>query len=159
MKMMELLLLENVPKLGKKGNTVRVKLGYGRNYLIPKKLATPVTKESLRFLEIEEKRLRQLELEKQEEFKKLAQEMELTACTIEAKANEDGNLFGSVSYAMIAEGFQEMGFEVQADDITLEDESLYPIKELGIFTIQVKLHSEVTAKSKVWVVNEQEGSE
>ena len=159
MKNIKLLLLENVPKLGKKGNIVSVRPGYGRNYLIPKSLAAVATKENLRLLEIQKKRHMQMEAEKKEQVRLVAKELELTGCTLEAKANEEGHLFGSVTYAMIAEGFQEIGFEIKAEDIELIDPKLYPIKELGIFAVQIRLHPEITAKSKVWVVNEQESGE
>ena len=159
MKSLELLLMQDIPKLGKKGIIVRVKSGYGRNYLIPKGIASPVTKENLRLLEIQKKRHIQMELAKKEEIKRLAKELEVTACTIEAKANEEGHLFGSVTYTIIAENFEKMGFEVKAEDIELKDTTLYPIKELGIFAIQIRLHPEIIAKSKVWVVNEPENDE
>lgn len=155
MKAFELLLLEDVPKLGKKGNIVKVKLGYGRNYLLPKRLAALATKQNIRLLEIDKKRSLQMEAVRKEEIKKIAREMEVTSCTVEAKANEEGHLFGSVTYAIIAQAFIDLGFEVKAEDIELEQAALYPIKQLGIFNIQIRLHPEVIAKAKVWVVNEQ----
>lgn len=156
---MEVLLIKDVPKLGQKGSIVKVKMGYGRNYLLPYKLATLATKENMRILEIDKKRTLQLMEQKKEELKKVAQELEVTACTIEAKANEEGHLFGSVSYPMIQEAFKKLGFPLEADSIQLEDASLYPIKQLGIFTVAIKLHPEIVVKTKVWVVNQQEASE
>lgn len=154
MKNLELVLLQDVAKLGKKGDIVRVKPGYARNFLMPMQFAKPATKENIRMMEVEKKRFVQKQAEKKVEIQKLAEELELVACAIESKANEEGNLFGSVTYAIIAEGFRKMGFEVNAEDIELEDPNAYPIKALGIFPIQIRLHAEVTAKSKVWVVNE-----
>lgn len=154
---LEILLLKDVPKLGRKGVIVKVKAGYGRNYLIPYRLAALATKENLRLMEIEKKKDNHLELLRKEDLKRVGQELELTACTIEAKANEEGHLFGSVSYNMIQDGFKKLGFDMQAEDIVLEDASLYPIKQLGIFALKIKLHPEITVKSKVWVVNEQQG--
>ncbi|NUM33195.1 MAG: 50S ribosomal protein L9 [Candidatus Brocadiae bacterium] len=156
MKVLELLLVQDVPKLGRKGEIVKVKNGYGRNFLLPNKMASTVTKESLRQLEVEKKRQLQLELAKKEELKKMAKVLEVSTCNIEIKANEEGKLFGSISYATISEVFQKMGFDVKAEDIELEDASRYPIKELGIFPIQIRLHPEITAKGKVWVVPETE---
>lgn len=155
MKTLELLLMQDLPKLGKKGNIVRVKAGYGRNYLIPNKLAAVATTENIHLLEIEKKRSLQEELAKKEEIKAVAKQLELTSCTIEAKANEEGHLFGSITYAMIAEAFTRAGFETKTEDIELEQPSLYPIKALGIFNVHIRLHPEIAAKSKVWVVNEQ----
>jgi large subunit ribosomal protein L9 len=156
MKNVELLLMDDVPKLGKVGNIVSVKPGFARNYLIPKKLATPATKANMKMLELQKKRIAQMEVERKEDFKKIAQELELSSCTIETKANEDGHLFGSVNYANISEAFSKMGFKIHPDNIKLEDSSLYPIKELGIYSVAIALHPEVSAKSKVWVVSEQE---
>ena len=156
MKTIELLLKTDVPKLGETGNLVRVKPGFARNYLIPKGLGVAATKENIRLIEIEKKRLVQEEEIKKDKLADVAKKLEDTACNIEAKANEEGNLFGSVTYAMIADGYNALGYSVKAENIALEDSSLYPIKELGIFPITIKLHSDITAKSKVWVVKEQE---
>lgn len=156
MKVLELLLVQDVPKLGRKGDIVKVKNGYGRNFLLPQRFASKVTKESLRQLEIEKKRQLQLELAKKEELKKMAKVLEVSTCNIETKANEEGHLFGSITYVAISEVFQKMGFDIKAEDIELEDSSRYPIKELGIFPIQIRLHPEINAKGKVWVVPEPE---
>lgn len=156
MKSIELLLMQDVPTLGNKGKTVKVKFGFARNYLLPRKLATMVTKENLRLLEVMQKRQAQAEALHKEQLKDIGKQLEKTACTIEAKTNEEGHLFGSITYAKIAEQFQKQGFELKAEDIELEDTSAYPIKELGIFPIRIRLHSDVTTTSKVWVVNEPE---
>jgi large subunit ribosomal protein L9 len=156
MKMLEILLLQDVTKLGNKGNIVKVKQGYGRNYLIPNRFAALATRENICLLELEKKHYSLIQLEKKEQLKQIAQELEGTACTLEAKANEDGHLFGSITYTAIAEGFCKLGFEVKAEDIEVEDAALYPIKELGIFSVKIKLHPEIIVKTKVWVVNEQQ---
>jgi large subunit ribosomal protein L9 len=156
MSMMEVLLMKDVPKLGQKGSIIKVKLGYGRNYLLPYRFATLATKDNMRLLEVEKKHTLQVLEQQKEELKKVAQELEVTACTIEAKANEEGHLFGSVSYPMIQEAFRKLGFQLEPDSIQLEDASLYPIKQLGIFTITVRLHAEIVVKTKVWVVSQQQ---
>ncbi len=158
MRSLELLLMQDVAKLGPKGKIVKVKLGYGRNYLLPRGLATPVTKENLRQLEIQNKRQAQLEVEHKEQIRTQAKQLEMTPCTIEAKANEEGHLFGSITYVKIAECFKKQGFDVKPENIELEDPSLHPIKELGIFPILVRLHPDVVAKTKVWVMNEPEAN-
>jgi large subunit ribosomal protein L9 len=155
MKDLELLLMQDIPKLGRKGDIVRVKNGYGRNYLVPKGFANTVTKENLRQIEIQKKRQIQVEIARKDEMKRLSKELEVSVCTIEAKANEEGHLFGSVSYAKIVEAFQSMGFKLGEEMIRLEDPDKYPIKELGLFPIQIQLHPEVLTKSKIWVVNEE----
>lgn len=158
--MLELLLKKDVEALGKRGSIVRVKPGYARNYLIPQDIAVVATKENLRRLEADKKRQIQVELAKKDEFVELAEEMAAVACNIEVNANEEGHLFGSVTYAMIAEGLQDLGYDVKEDNITLEEEDKYPIKEVGVYPIHIRLHPEVVANSKVWVVKkEQDASE
>lgn len=155
MKTFEVLLVEDLEKWGKKGNIVKIKPGYARNYLIPKGLATLATKENLRLIELQKKYRAEEENVKKEELKKVAEKLSSISCTIEAKANEEGHLFGSVTYAMIADAFVNLGFDVKAEDIELEQPSLYPIKELGIFQANVRLHSDITSKVKIWIINEQ----
>lgn len=154
--MIELLLRKDVPKLGRTGSFIRVKPGYARNYLIPKGYGVIATKENIRLVEIVKKRMLQEEVLVKEQLVDLAKELEKAACNIEAKANEDDVLFGSVTYDIIAESFKKQGFNVKAEYLELEDTSLYPIKALGIFPVKIKLHEEVVATSKVWVVKEQE---
>lgn len=158
--MIELLLKQDVPKLGKTGNYVKVKPGYARNYLIPQGLGVIATTENIRLVEIAKKRiLQQVALEK-EQLKEVAKELEKAACNIEVKANEDDTLFGSVTYDLIAAEFNKMGFNcVKADKLKLEDADVYPIKSLGIFPIEITLHEDLVATSKVWVVKEQDAGE
>lgn len=154
--MIELLLKKDVPKLGRTGNFVKVKPGYARNYLIPQGFGVIATKENIRQVEIVKKRLLQQEVLEKEQLAELAKELEKAACNIEAKANEDDVLFGSVTYENIAENFKQQGYNVKAEHLELEDTSVYPIKALGIFPVKIKLHEDIIAKSKVWVVKEQE---
>jgi len=154
MKDLQLLLMQDVPKLGRKGEIVKVKKGYGRNYLIPMGMANFATEDNLRQIEIWKRQQKQLELARRDEMKRLAKELEVSMCEIAAKANEDNTLFGSVTYNKIAESFRKMGFAVDANIFQLEDETKYPIKELGIFPLQIQLHPEVVVKSKVWIINE-----
>lgn len=154
MKDLQLLLMQDVPKLGRKGDIVKVKNGYGRNYLIPMGLANFATDDNLKQIEIWKRQQQQLEIAKRDEMKRLAKELEVSMCEIAAKANEDNTLFGSVTYAKIAESFAKMGFAVEESMLKLEDEEKYPIKELGIFPIQIQLHPDVLVKSKVWIVSE-----
>ncbi len=154
MKYLELLLMQDVPTLGNKGKIVKVKAGYGRNYLIPQKIAAAVTQENLRQLEILKKKQLLEEEAKKKELEKIAENMRSVTCVIEAKVNQDGHLFGSITYAKIAEAFQKQNINVKAEDIQLDDASLYPIKDLGFFPVQIRLHPEVVAKSKVCVMKE-----
>ncbi len=158
--MIELLLKKDVPSLGRTGNFVKVKPGYARNYLIPKGYGVIATKENIRQVEIVKKRMLQEEELQKEQLAEVAKELEKAACNIEVKANEDDTLFGSVTYDIIAAEYQKQGFNcVKADTLKLEDPDAYPIKSLGIFPIEITLHQDIVAKSKVWVVKEQESGE
>jgi len=156
MKHLELVLLQDVPALGSKGKIVKVKPGYGRNYLIPNKIGTPVTKESLRQIEIIKKKQELAEIAKKEDFKKLAEKMQSISCLIEAKVNSDGHLFGSITYAKIAESLGKLGFSVKESDINIDPKYEYPIKDLGFFVVQVQLYQDIVAKCKVCVTKEAE---
>jgi len=121
-----------------------------RNYLIPRKIAYPATKGAMAALEEEKK---QAELRKAKELKfaeRLAAELEKVSVTIQMNVGEDDKLFGAVTSQMIAEALKEKGFTIDKRVIDLEE----PIKALGIYTVNIKLHHNVTGKVKVWVVRE-----
>ncbi|MCA8984472.1 MAG: 50S ribosomal protein L9 [Planctomycetaceae bacterium] len=144
----ELLLAENVTGLGKQGEIVRVKPGYARNYLLPYGLATIATEENKKA--VEEHRLRLIEVEKQRKAvaKKLAETVAKYSVTLEANANEEGHLYGSILAADISRALVEAGYKVEPQHIRLEG----PLKELGMYTVKLQLHSEVASDVKVWVV-------
>lgn len=144
----ELLLAENVESLGKQGEIVRVKPGYARNYLLPYGLATIATEENKKA--VEEHKLRLLELEKQRKAnaKKLAETVSKYSVTLEANANEEGHLYGSILAGDISKALIEAGYKVESSHIRLEG----PLKELGMYTVKLQLHPEVNSDVKVWVV-------
>jgi large subunit ribosomal protein L9 len=147
---MEVILLEDIPSLGRMGDLVRVADGYGRNFLIPKRKAIKATSKKIKALE-HEKRLVQDRLEKSaKEAEKLAKRLEDYSCTISKSVGESGKLFGAVTSMEIEQNLVENGFNVERKDIMLEE----PIKSLGIYTVPVKLDPDVTANLKVWVVKE-----
>lgn len=147
---MEIILLEDIPSLGKIGDLVKVSDGYGRNYLIPKKLAIKATPNSKKQLE-HEKRFVQDKTEKvKRDAEKLAKSIEEFSCTITKPVGESGKLFGSVTTKDIEEQLNENGFAVDRKKIDLEE----PVKNLGVYTIPIRLHPEVTANLKLWVVKE-----
>lgn len=158
MKFLELLLTKKVPKLGNKGSIVKVKVGYGRNYLIPKGLAVTVTKENIRRIEFEKKQMQELQAAQKEELEVRAKELEVISAAINVKANEDGVLFGSITYNKIADAFKAIGYDINPDDIEIADkeEFPYPIKKLGKVPLLVRLHPEVTAKTKLWLMKEED---
>ncbi len=147
---MKLILLKDVEKLGKRGDVVNVKDGYGRNFLLPAGAARPNTPGNLRFVE----KLKELEKARVEEelerAKKLSERLTSFSCTIRAKVGEEEKLFGAVTAQDIAAALEAGGFSVDRKKIVLEQ----PIKSLGIFQIPVRLHPDVTATLKVWVVKE-----
>ena len=144
----QLLLIHNVEHLGKQGEIVEVKPGYALNYLLPQGLATVATDHHKRMVEKHREKLRAIELEKLSEFRSLADELGKQSITIEANANDEGHLYGSVGPHEIADGLKAAGFALAQDQIRLEG----PLKELGLYTVKVHLHSEVDANVKVWVV-------
>jgi len=147
---MEVILLEDVPSLGKMGDVVKVADGYGRNFLLPKGKAVRATSKKLKALE-HEKRLVQDRFEKSaKEADMLATRLEDYSCTISKPVGESGKLFGAVTSMEIEQNLRENGFKIDRKNILLEE----PIKSLGIYTVQVKVSHEVTVDLKVWVVKE-----
>ena len=147
---MEIILKKDTPSLGKLGNVVKVADGYARNYLIPHGIGIEATPKNLKLLEKEIK-LWQKKAEKQrEEAQKLAQEIEQLSLSFARKVGEEDKIFGSVTSLDIEEKIKESGIQIDRKKIHLEE----PIKALGIFTVPVKLHTEVTANLKVCVVKE-----
>jgi large subunit ribosomal protein L9 len=147
---MELVLLDDVDKLGAAGSVVNVANGYARNYLLPKGLALKATEENKKRAETERK-IRALRAGKEKaKAEELAQLLGKTPCTIRKQAGENDRLFGSVTAMDIAKGLKGEGIELDKKDILLKD----PLKALGIYTVPVKLHPEVTAEIKVWVVKD-----
>lgn len=147
---MQVILLEDIPSLGKSGDLIKVSDGYGRNYLIPQKKAVFATEKNLKALD-HQKRLVQHRLGKvKKDAQSIAQAIEKTSCTIVKSAGESGKLFGSVTSMEIESYLKENGIEVDRKKILLEE----PIKSVGTYAVPIKLHPEVTATLKVWVVQE-----
>jgi large subunit ribosomal protein L9 len=147
---MQVILLENVPSLGKAGDLVRVSDGYGRNYLIPQKKALLATEKSLKMIEHQKRQVQQRLEKGKKDAEKLGQQIENLSCTFAKTVGESGKLFGSVTSMDIENYLKENGIEVDRKKISLEE----PIKNLGMFTVPIKLSTEVTAHLKVWVVQE-----
>ncbi len=147
---MQVILLEDVPSLGKAGDLLKVSDGYGRNYLVPQKKAILATEKNLKALE-HQKRQVQIRMGKtKKDAERVAQQIEGLSCTFAKTVGESGKLFGSVTSMEIETYLKENGVIVDRKKILLEE----PIKNLGMFTVPIKLHSDVTANLKVWVVQE-----
>lgn len=144
----KLMLVKSVEGLGDLGEVVKVRPGYARNFLLPRGLAAPVSQDATKRVAAERKRAA-LDAQKAVENAKSTQELLRTmSLHIEAKAGEGGHLYGSVTAAMIADALKAQGVSVDAGSVNLEN----PIKELGIYTVTLSLHSEVTGLIKVYVV-------
>lgn len=147
---MKVILKESVEKLGEIGDVVSVKPGYARNYLIPQGKATEATVRNVKVLE-HQKRLVQDRINKTiKTAEALAGRLASMSVTISQKVGENDRLFGSVTAMDIAEALNEEGIEIDKKKFVLEE----PIKKLGVYTVPIKLHAEVTANLKVWVVEE-----
>lgn len=144
---MEVILSKDVQTLGKLGEVVKVKDGYARNFLLPRKLAYAATPENLKRIEQQEKRNEARNEQAKKEAQDLAAKLSKASCTLSVEVNDLDKLYGAVAEADIAKALEIEGFAVDKKDIVIEK----PIEELGIFEIGVNLHSEVTAKIRLWV--------
>lgn len=149
--MVQLILKDDVEHLGSAGDVVDVKPGYARNYLLPQGLALEATEGNLKRIQQVEKREQKAAEREREKAEELAAELEEQSVTFSVRAGEEGQLFGSVTAADIAERLQENGLQVEARWIDLDD----PIKQLGVYTVAVDLHADVRPEFKVWVVSEE----
>ena len=144
---MEVILLENIDKLGNRGQMVKVADGYGRNFLLPKKLAVAATPQNRKWVEQQRVRFLKLEAKEKADATDLSTLLEDVSVSIIRKAGEKGNLFGSVTSLDIAEKLLAQGYHIDKRKISLNA----PIKVLGEYTVPVKLHREVTTTVKVLV--------
>jgi len=147
---MDVILREDVEKLGAAGEVVSVKDGYARNYLLPRGLAYPATEGHKRRLEAEQKsRARRADAE-MARAGEAATRLEAVSLSFSMKAGEGDKLFGSVTTHDIAERLKAEGFEVDKKAIDLPE----PIKALGVYKVPVRLHPDVKPEIRVWVVKE-----
>ncbi|MBN2365255.1 MAG: 50S ribosomal protein L9 [Calditrichaeota bacterium] len=147
---MKIILRQDFEQLGKTGDKVEVKRGYGMNYLIPKKIAYPATPGYVRMVQ-EEQRQKQVQVNKQKKQAEItAKKMENVSVTLAVSVGEGDKMFGSVTNQDIAEGLNKQGFDIDRKKIVLDE----PIKALGIYSVPIKLHPDVEVKIKVWVVKE-----
>lgn len=147
---MQVILKDNVKNLGEMGQIVNVAKGYARNFLIPKGLAVEADMKNIKSLEHEKRIIH----EKARKIKNLAQDMagriSAMTLTIKAKAGEEEKLFGSVTTMDIAEALQKEGIEIDKKKISLEE----PIKRLGFYTVNIRVHPQVSAQLNIQVIPE-----
>jgi large subunit ribosomal protein L9 len=144
----ELLLIQSVDHLGKQGDVVEVKAGFANNYLLPQGLATVASEHHKRMVEKHRAKLQEIEQSRLKELKDLAKHIAKQSITIEANANEEGHLYGSVGSAEIVAALKQSEINLTSDQIRLEG----VLKELGLYTVKVHLHQEIETELKVWVV-------
>ena len=149
---MEVILREDVEKLGTRGQLVKVAPGYARNFLLPKKLAVAATESNKKIVEQERQAHLRREAKVESEAKDLGKMLGSVAITIAQKAGENDQLFGSVTSKDIAEALEQQGYSIERRKIVLDE----PIKTLGEFKVPVRLHREVTVEITVNVVKEEE---
>jgi large subunit ribosomal protein L9 len=145
---MRVLLTHRVDKLGGPGDLVKVRPGYARNFLIPQGLATFATPHNVRMVDKHRERLRQVEEAKRADLQNLAAQIAQRSISIEANANAEGHLYGSVTAAMIAATLRGENLPVEEENIRIDG----PIRELGLYTIPLTLGLDVTTEIKLWVV-------
>jgi len=144
----ELLLIQSVEYLGNQGDIVEVKPGFAKNYLIPQGLATVASTHHKRMVEKHRERLEAIERARVADLKRFADMLGKQSVTIEANATEEGHLYGSVGAPEIVAALKKNDISLNADQIKLEG----PLKELGLYTVNVRVSSQVEGDLKVWVV-------
>ncbi len=147
---MQVLLREDLDKLGRRGEVVKVAPGYARNFLLPKGLAMRVTPGNMKLIEQERRSMRVRYDREKQSADEMARRIAEVSCTIVKKVGEQDTLYGAVTTQEIGQILEKEGIEIDRRRIVLDE----PINALGVYTMTIKIHPEVTAELKVWVVRE-----
>ncbi len=147
---MEVILIEDIPSLGKAGERIKVADGYAKNYLLPRKKAVKATAATIKNLKQEQLASERRQQRLLHEAQQLAQRINEITCTISKAAGEEGKLFGAVTTTDIENALRKHGISIDRKKIVLEE----PIKNVGVYTIPIKLHPNVVAELKLWVEKE-----
>jgi large subunit ribosomal protein L9 len=148
---MKVILKQDVEKLGRRGDVVNVAPGFGRNYLIPRKMAIAVTPTNIKMIEIERQALKKkLEVERKS-FQSLTQKLNQVSLTFTRRAGEKDIIFGSVSSGDVKEALDRLGYDIDKKKILLDE----PIKRLGNFSVPIKISHDDRAEIKVVVAREE----
>ena len=148
---MQVILRDRIENLGDAGDVVDVKPGYGRNSLIPKGLAYEASAANVRRMEAERAAQGRKDAETLGDARKQASALEGVSLTFNARAGQEGKLFGSITNGDIADKLAEQGIQIDRRQIELDE----PIKSLGVHNVPVRLHSQVRPEIKVWVIAEE----
>ncbi|MCD6422899.1 MAG: 50S ribosomal protein L9 [Elusimicrobia bacterium] len=147
MAVIKVILSSDIPNLGKIGEIKEVKLGFARNYLFPKNLAKPFTPQAMKEVE----KIKKIEEEKKNreltKANQIAQKLESLEISIARPVHEEKKLFGSISASEVVGALKEKGIEISPRQVFFDA----PIKEVGIYEVEIKLHPEVVAKVKLWI--------
>ena len=144
---MEVILLEDIDRIGKAGERIKVRDGFSRNYLIPRKLAVPVTEGGLKFLEAKKKQAEDKRRKEKEEALQLAEKIKSWTCVLKVKVGAEGKLFGSVTRLDLQTALQKEGFEIDKRRINLST----TIHQVGEYQVPIHLHPEVEVPLRVVV--------
>jgi large subunit ribosomal protein L9 len=144
----ELLLIQSVDHLGKQGEVVTVRRGFAMNYLLPQGLATVATEHHKRMVDKHKARLQAIQNQRLAHLRTLADQLGKQSITIEANANDEGHLYGSVGAIEIVKALKQHDITVTPDQVRLKG----PLKELGLYTVLVHLGQDIEGELKVWVV-------
>jgi len=144
----QVLLTQPVPHVGQPGELVNVRPGFARNYLLPQGLATFATPHNLLIVEKHRQRLKKQEEARRADLQSLGAQIAQRSLTIEANANEEGHLYGSVNADQIAAALKSEGFPIETESVRIEG----PLKDLGLYTIKVHLAQDIDTEVKLWVV-------
>jgi large subunit ribosomal protein L9 len=145
---MEVILSQDVERIGRSGQVVKVKGGFARNFLFPNKLAIPLNSANLKWLEAEKLRRTQQEEKLKNQAEVLREKLAALSLTIPMLVQEEDKIYGSISAQDISSALGEEGLSIDKALIILDE----PIKQLGIYEVPIKLHPEISAKVKIWVV-------
>jgi len=149
---LKLLLNESIKSVGKVGDVVEVSYGYARNCLLPKGLAVQPTPQNMKRIEARRKEIERQERERRDQQVALIKQLEGVEVTLERKANELGNLFGSVTATDIAKALQAQGFNVEPPDVTLPGR----LDRVNTYTVRVKFADDLATDLKIWVAPDAE---
>lgn len=149
---MKIILRQNVPNLGDMGEVVNVKDGYARNYLIPREMAYFASEGAIKRIEVEKRQYSKRLADEKVSAEAIAAKIAELQISIPMKVGEEGKLYGSVTQQLIAQELSLRGFEIDRRNIIIDD----AIRTLGVFDVKVKLHPEVLADLKIWVISEEE---
>lgn len=145
---MKVILLADIDKLGKSGDVITVKEGYARNFLIPQKKAKPASAGNMKALEAIKKKEAAEAAKQVEAASAVANRLANLSLTIGVQAGDEEKLFGSVTADTVADSLRDEGITIDKKDIIIEE----PIKKLGVYQVTVKVHPEVKASLRLWIV-------